>query len=40
MLQGGVPDIKKTTKMILRDYVNGKLVYAHLRPGFDNNSQS
>lgn len=29
------PDIKKTAKMVLKDYVNGKLLYCHLRPDYD-----
>lgn len=31
----GNPDIKKAAKMVLKDYVNGKLLYCHLRPDYD-----
>eukprot|EP00826_Nyctotherus_ovalis_P030938 TRINITY_DN2470_c0_g1_i18.p1 TRINITY_DN2470_c0_g1~~TRINITY_DN2470_c0_g1_i18.p1 ORF type:complete len:605 (+),score=184.01 TRINITY_DN2470_c0_g1_i18:77-1891(+) len=31
----GNPDTKKTAKMVLKDYVNGKLLYCHLRPDYD-----
>jgi len=30
-----LPDFKKTAKMVLKDYVNGKLLYCHLRPDYD-----
>ena len=30
-----LPDVKKTAKMVLKDYVNGKLLYCHLRPDYD-----
>ena len=30
-----MPDVKKTAKMILKDYVTGKLLYCHLRPDYD-----
>jgi len=29
------PDTKKTAKMVLKDYVNGKLLYCHLRPDYE-----
>ena len=30
-----LPDVKKTAKLMLKDYVNGKLLYCHLRPDYD-----
>ncbi len=35
-----LPDVKKTAKIILKDYVNGKLLYCHLRPDFNPARQS
>ena len=29
------PDMKRTAKMVLKDYVSGKLLYCHLRPDYD-----
>lgn len=35
MTHKGVPDVQRASRLVLKDYVNGKLCYCHCPPGFD-----
>ena len=35
MNRGGSPDVQRGARQIIKDYLNGKLIYAYPPPGYD-----
>lgn len=34
----GMPDVQRSARVILKDYINGKFIYCHAPPGDDEKS--